>query len=95
MGEAKPPGRLSEILMRAAKGISAKEAVVAASKHFMEVTGNTSGVTVEELELSKDGKHWLVTLGYQEVGYLAQKSYKVFKVNAKTGSVVSMKMRGV
>ena len=80
--------------------IPAKQAVIAATTNFTEVTGITSGVTVEELELTEDGKYWMVTLGYSEPGMLpaylsGAKSYKSFKVDAKTGDVLSMKIREI
>jgi uncharacterized membrane protein YkoI len=80
--------------------ISAKDAVIAASKYFTEVTGITSGVSVEELELTEDGKNWIVTLGYLEytgiIPIMQRRQdmiYKTFKVDARTGAVMSMKIR--
>jgi len=88
---------------RPSKAISPKDAVIAATKYFTDVTGNTSGVSVEEMELSEDGKYWLVTLGYVELKLTGlplsltreTKSYKSFKVNARTGDVLSMKIREI
>ena len=83
------------------KGISPKDAVIAAVKYFAEVAGYTSGITVEETKKSEDGKHWLVTLGYQEQkpGMFGipenLKAYKTFTVNAVDGTVVSMSIREV
>jgi len=83
----------------ATKRISPKEAVIAATKHFTEVTGITSGVSVEELELTEDAKYWIVTLGYIEPGraltLMGSKCFKTFKINATTGDVLSMKIREV
>ena len=80
--------------------ISAKDAVIAASKYFTEVTGITFGVSVEELELTEDGKNWIVTLGYLEytgiIPIMQRRQdmiYKTFKVDARTGAVMSMKIR--
>lgn len=80
--------------------ISAKDAVIAASRYFTEVTGITSGVSVEELELTEDGKNWIVTLGYLEYAGIVpimqrrqDMIYKTFKVDARTGAVMSMKIR--
>ena len=85
-----------------AQRIPAKDAVTAAAAYFTEVTGYTSGVTVEEIELTEDGKTWLVTLGFVAreertpvVWLRADKAYKVFSVNAVTGEVTSMKIREV
>lgn len=93
-------GNAGAALLAKTKTIPAKQAVIAATTNFTEVTGITSGVTVEELELTEDGKYWMVTLGYAEPGmlpaYLAgAKSYKSFKVDAKTGDVLSMKIREI
>ena len=83
----------------ATKRISPKEAVIAATKHFTEVTGITSGVSVEELELTEDAKYWIVTLGYIEpartLAFTGPKSFKTFKIDATTGDVLSMKIREV
>jgi hypothetical protein len=83
--------------------ISVKEAVTAAARYFTDVTGYTQGVTVEEVELAEDKTYWLVTLGYlapQRGGsplvtlYAPPEvQYKLFKVDAKTGEVTSMKTR--
>jgi hypothetical protein len=85
------------------KIIPARAAVLAATKYYVDVTGKTGGVSVEEVELSEDGKFWMVTLGFPElVGIVAvmtpradYMSYKLFKVNAKTAEVVSMTIRKI
>jgi hypothetical protein len=61
-------------------------------------------ISLEEIEKSEDGKFWLVTLGFEPVKSGVNKTladilnppkerFKVFKVNTRTGTVVSMKMR--
>ena len=65
---------------------------------------------LEEVEMSKDGKFWLVTLGFyrpskkpasglqvlrQIQGVTHERKYKLFKVDAATGKVSSMKIRTV
>ena len=55
-------------------------------------------LTLEEVELSEDEKHWLITLGFQEYRGLtpfdqASQKYKLFTVDATTGQVRAMKMR--
>lgn len=83
----------------AANAITAKEAVAAAAKYFVDVTGITAGVSVEEVELSEDGKYWMVTLGFRDprdfasVFAVERRDYKKFKIHAVTGAVVSMKIR--
>lgn len=77
--------------------ISPKDAVITASKYFTEITGYTSGVTIEEVELSEDDNFWLITLGYNEYPsyglIIGKKAYKQFKINAITGDIISMKVR--
>ena len=71
--------------------------------------GTDANVMIEEVEESEDGAYWLVTLGYdvqrrlsrtagnlQDVfGPQVARHYKVFKVDAKTGRIVSMKIRSI
>jgi hypothetical protein len=71
--------------------------------------GTDANVMIEEVEESDDGAYWLVTLGYdiqrrvsrvagnlQDVfGPQVARHYKVFKVNAETGRIVSMKIRSL
>lgn len=64
---------------------------------------------LEEVELTEDEKYWLITLGFAPAPSSAQstplpaflagirpsaeRKYRVFKVNAENGKVLSMKMR--
>jgi hypothetical protein len=71
------------------------------------VTG--ANLMLEEVEESEDGSYWLVTLGYDMQRHAASfpgglkgvfgpevdRNYKVFKVDAKTGRIVSMKIRSI
>jgi hypothetical protein len=57
-----------------------------------------SGISLEEVELSADERFWLVTLGFPALGRWSElagagRDYKVFKVDAETGIVSSMKIR--
>lgn len=74
---------------------TAKDAVKIASEYFQFV-GNNYGIrlTPEEIELSDDSTQWKVILSYTENAYLGEqkKEYKVFKINATTGEVTSMKV---
>ncbi len=64
---------------------------------------SSSDVELEEVEQAPDGKHWLVTLSYQEMRKqglelpdflrVPRQKFKTFKINRSTGNVVSMKMR--
>jgi hypothetical protein len=83
----------------------AKLAYVAAWEYFHGLFPgiSTREVDLEEVELSPDGKYWLVTLSYQEMRRkslelpdflrVPRQKFKVFKVNRNTHKVVSMKMR--
>ena len=68
--------------------------------------GETKNLRLEEVELSEDEKFWFITLGYNVsnsvtnhpletlgVGIVENREYKIFKVNAETGEVESMKIR--
>ena len=51
------------------------------------------GVLLEEVERSDDGKFWYVTLGWDADRLGTKRTYKVFKIKADDGEVVSMKIR--
>jgi hypothetical protein len=83
----------------------AKRASEAAWEYFHRLFPGISSVDVdlEEVELSPDGKQWLVTLSYREMRKksvqlpdflrVPRQKFKVFKVDRSSGKVVSMKMR--
>jgi hypothetical protein len=50
---------------------------------------------LEEVELTEDEKYWLITLSYQDKKMIPRRQYKIFKINAETGKVQSMKIRTV
>ena len=82
------------------KRIVAKDAAVKTSQYFTEIVGPRTNITVEEVELSESGSYWLITLGYDEpsLGRLtiyAGRAFKIFKVDAYTGDILSMKIREV
>ncbi len=60
-------------------------------------------VQLEEVELTNDKTHWLITLSYEGVSnsvassLLVGKSlrYKIFKLEAESGEVISMKIRDI
>jgi len=86
--------------------LDVKEAAQRASAYFSGLYADqgVSNVQLEEVELTDDGQYWLITLSYP-VGLLSQapanflvnsnRKYKVFKIDAKTGEVKSMKIRQV
>ncbi|MBM3702084.1 MAG: hypothetical protein FJW63_03670 [Actinobacteria bacterium] len=86
--------------------IGVKEAAKNAYEYMKEIPGfeERIDIVVEEVELSEDEstgkKYWLITLGYP-VGFnilqptSRSKEYKIFKVDADTGEVLSMKIRNI
>jgi hypothetical protein len=58
-----------------------------------------SDVRLEEVELSEDTKYWLITLSFPAppspgvITFGGRRQYKIFKVDADTGTVLSMKIR--
>ena len=83
--------------------IIVKEAVIRAIQFLATVQESNppEDVTVEEVELSDDGLFWLITIGFFPSGSSiaaitgggTYKQYKIFKVDASSGEVISMKMR--
>lgn len=84
------------------KRITAKEAANAAAKYYQEVSNDYSGrLQVAEIELTEDGKFWNITLALPApVDPLAiyggtKLEYKIFRIDATTGEVVSMKVKKI
>jgi len=84
--------------------IDARQAASAAAAYFKELYPNVVSFSLEEVELSEDGSHWLITLSFEitanpglSVTLLSfqppKTKFKVFKVDAKTGKVIAMKIR--
>lgn len=83
--------------------ITAQDAGKIAKKYYEEIaSGEKHRLTLEEVELSNDGKYWLITLGiYTPTAAMMLRSqgideavnYKIFKINRSNGEVVYMKMR--
>lgn len=84
--------------------VDARVAASAAAAYFKELYPNVTAFSLEEVELSEDGTHWMITLSFDipanpRLGsVLAQfqppkTKFKVFKVDAKTGRVIAMKIR--
>jgi len=78
------------------KKIGAKEAVQIATRYLSNMRNLPAVyISLEELELTDDRKTWLVTLGHPR-GYEGPvEEYKLIKVDAGTGDVISMKMRSL
>jgi hypothetical protein len=65
-------------------------------KYFVDLIGpGPADISLEELEWSEENRQWVITLGYNEASGLGlgQRKYKVLRVEAETGRVVSMKAR--
>lgn len=83
--------------------INVKEATDKAKEHLVAFFPDAEQVQLEEVELSKDKAHWLITLSYEGLSssvassMLVGKSllYKIFKLDAKQGEVISMKIRNI
>lgn len=76
--------------------LEAKEAAQTAMKYFVDLIGpGPADISLEELEWSEENRQWVITLGYNEASGLGlgQRKYKVLRVEAETGRVVSMKAR--
>jgi len=80
--------------------MSVKDAAGRAVEYFRELYGSQFGnLMVEEVE--RDDNCWYITLGYDLSSVLAQfggkapRGFKVFKIDASTGEVLSMKIREV
>lgn len=99
------PAASSRKQTNASDAQDAKKAVDAALKYFHTLFSSLPAPepTLEEVELSSDGKCWLVTLSYEESRRknldlpdflrIPRQKLKVFHVERKTDRVVSMKMR--
>ena len=87
------------------KRINVPSAVLAAKNYLQSLQGlleyQIKDLRLEEVELSEDRKYWLITLGFititpgEEESFFSKKDrdYKVFKINAETSEVESMKIR--
>jgi len=83
--------------------INVKTAIDKAKKHLMAFFPEAENVQLEEVELTNDKTHWLITLSYEGVSasvassLLVGKSviYKQFKLDAESGEVIAMKIRDI
>ncbi len=80
-----------------------KEATEKAIEYFKKFYPGVEKVHLEEVEITDDDNYWNVVLSYENVettplSYLQigqQRTFKVFKIDAKTGKVRSMKIRNI
>lgn len=83
--------------------IQVKEATEKAKEHLQAFFPEAEHIQLEEVELSSDQAYWLVTLSYEgpsssvASSMLVGKSlqYKIFKLDAEDGRVISMKIRDI
>ena len=83
--------------------INAKEAAEKAKAHLGAFFPDAEQIQLEELELSPDKAYWLITLSYEgDSGSVASSMlvgksvrYKLFKLDTKSGEVISMKIRDI
>ena len=79
--------------------IDVKEASKTAYEHFGQLyQGNYENLSLEEVEISEDGKYWEIILGYSVPGQHSitsgstSREFKKFEIDAETGRFVSMKV---
>jgi hypothetical protein len=83
--------------------IDATEASNKAKTYLNSFFPDAEKVQLEEVELTDDKTHWLITLSFEGVSnsvassLLVGKSlrYKIFKLEAESGEVLSMKIRDI
>ena len=79
---------------------SATQGAISSFNHLYDNRLELLKIQLEEVELTEDGKYWLVTLSYPIENAIpgilqVRKEYKVLKLDAETGALQSMKMREV
>src|SRR4051794_4402021 len=107
-------GSASELRMRRFEGkamIDVKQATEIARKSLIDLLGeqelaDKTGITLEEFELTNNGKSWDITLGYpiretrplpkvasQTLGPFAEarRKFKTFRIDTKDGHLIAMK----
>ena len=83
--------------------IDVKEATSKAIEYLASFFPDAERVQLEEVELTDDKAYWYITLSYEGVSnsvassLLVGKSvrHKIFKLEANTGEVISMKIRDI
>ncbi len=83
--------------------INVKEATDKAKEYLVSFFPDAENVQLEEVEMTEDKAHWFVTISYEGVSNSVASSllvgktvlYKIFKIDAKVGEVISMKIRDI
>lgn len=81
---------------RRRRKIAAEDAASAAKAYLGFHVPGARRVELEEIEFTLDEHFWLITLSYEQSTLdFAPRQYKVFKIDAVTGEVRSMKIKRV
>jgi len=83
--------------------INVKEATDKAKEYLVSFFPEAENVQLEEVEMTADKAHWHVTISYEGVSNSVASSllvgktvlYKIFKIDARKGEVISMKIRDI
>jgi len=83
--------------------INVKEATDKAKEYLVNFYPEAENVLLEEVELTADKAYWMVTLSFEGItssvasSLLVGKSvlYKIFRIEAETGVVISMRIRDI
>jgi len=83
--------------------INVKEATDKAQEYLVSFFPEAENVQLEEVEMTEDKTYWFVTVSYEGVSNSVASSllvgktvlYKIFKIDAQMGEVISMKIRDI
>ena len=91
--------------------LDVKEAAKKARDFLISLHPNIKHPLLEEVEIDDSGSYWYITLSYpvvdppryieetggfvDELSYPTYKEYKLFKIDVKSGEVLSMKIRNI
>ena len=83
--------------------IDVKEATQKVKEYLVSFFPEAEKVQLEEVELTDDKSHWYITLSYEGMSHSVASSllvgksvrYKIFKLDAESGDVISMKIRDI
>jgi hypothetical protein len=80
-----------------AQRIAPAQAADSAAKYLASLVPLGEPPRVEETELAEDERSWSVTLSFQDPStpFMLRRQYKVFRIDAYSGEVKSMKIRQV
>jgi hypothetical protein len=76
--------------------LSARDAALIAANYVKALIRETHDILIEEVEYESKAGRWFITLSFY-VGVMAmgRRDYKIFTLDAKSGEVLSMKIREV